>query len=81
MSATRHMASWHTVSALAAWRWTSSERLKNNFLQDNRPFIPRAKIKYVGWLTRNAASKSASSVVIEFTKPEDASKIIDEGLV
>jgi hypothetical protein len=35
----------------------------------------------VGWLTRNAHSKSASSVIIKFTQPEDANKIIDEGLV
>ena len=35
----------------------------------------------MGWLTRNATSKTASSVIIEFTKPEDANKVIDEGLV
>ena len=57
------------------------EEIRDNILQYNRPFIPRAEIKYVGWLTRNATSKSASSVIIEFTKPEDANKIIDEGLV
>jgi hypothetical protein len=57
------------------------EEIRDNILQDNRPFIPRAEIKYVGWLTRNATSKSASSVIIESTKPEDANKIIDEGLV
>jgi hypothetical protein len=57
------------------------EEIRENILQDNRPFIPRAEIKYVGWLTRNAYSKSASSVIIEFTQPEDANKIIDEGLV
>ena len=57
------------------------EEIRDNILQDNRPFIPRAEIKYVGWLTRNAVSKSASSVIIEFTKPEDANKIIDEGMV
>ena len=57
------------------------EGIRENILQDNRPFIPRAEIKYVGWLTRNAYSKSASSVIIEFTQPEDANKIIDEGLV
>jgi hypothetical protein len=57
------------------------EEIVDNILRDNQPFIPRAEIKYVGWLTRNATSKSASSVIIEFTKPEDANKIIDEGLV
>jgi hypothetical protein len=35
----------------------------------------------VGWLTRNAYSKSASLVIIEFTQPEDVNKIIDKGLV
>jgi ribosomal protein L20 len=39
------------------------EGIRDNILQDNRPFVSRAKIKYVGWLTRNAASKSASSVL------------------
>jgi hypothetical protein len=57
------------------------EEIRENILQDNRPSIPRAEIEYVGWLTRNAYSKSASSVIIEFTQPEDANKIIDEGLV
>jgi hypothetical protein len=57
------------------------EEIRENILQDNRPFIPRAEIKYVGWLTRNASSKSASSVIIKFTRPEDANRIIDEGLV
>ena len=57
------------------------EDVRDNILQDNRPFIPKAEIKHIGWLTRTAPSKSASSVVIEFTKAEDANKIIDEGLV
>ena len=48
---------------------------------DNKPFIPQAEIKYVGWLTRSAHTKAASSIVIEFSKPEDANKIIDEGLI
>jgi hypothetical protein len=50
-------------------------------LQGNKPFIPQAEIKHIGWLTRNAPTKAASSITIEFTKPEDANKIIDEGLV
>jgi len=58
------------------------EAIKTELLQDNRPFIPTAEIKYIGWLTRGAATrKSASSVIIEFTRPEDANKIIDEGLI
>lgn len=57
------------------------DEIRDNILQGNRPFISRAEIKYVGWLTGNATSKSASSVIIEFIKPEDASKIIGEGLV
>lgn len=57
------------------------EDVRENILHDNRPFIPNAEIKYIGWLTRTVPTKSASSVVIEFTKAEDANKIIDEGLV
>lgn len=57
------------------------EDVRDNILQDNRPFIPNAEIKYIGWLTRTAPTKSASSVVIEFAKSEDANRIIDEGLV
>lgn len=50
-------------------------------LQDNKPFIPNAEIKYIGWLSKSALTKSASSIIVEFTKPEDANKIIDEGLI
>jgi hypothetical protein len=57
------------------------EDTRDNILQENRPFIPNAGIKYIGWLTRTAATKSASSVIIEFIKPQDANKIIDEGLI
>ena len=57
------------------------EENRAQILQDNKPFIPQAEIKHVGWLTRNAPTKAASSITIEFTKAEDANKIIDEGLV
>ena len=57
------------------------EENKSQILQDNRPFIPRAEIRHIGWLTRDAAAKTASTITIEFTKPEDANKIIDEGLI
>jgi hypothetical protein len=57
------------------------EELREQILLDNKPFIPQAEIRYVGWLTRNAPTKAASSIVIEFSKPEDANKIIDEGLI
>ncbi|KIV98467.1 uncharacterized protein PV09_09720 [Verruconis gallopava] len=49
-------------------------------LSENKPFIPTAEIKYIGWLSRKAQTKRMSTLVIEFTKPEDANKIIDEGL-
>jgi ribosomal protein L20 len=42
------------------------KEIRENILQDNRPFIPRAEIRYIGWLTGNAYSKSASSVIIKF---------------
>ncbi|EXL90244.1 hypothetical protein FOIG_16485 [Fusarium odoratissimum NRRL 54006] len=57
------------------------ELIRDGLLQDNKPFIPTAEIKYIGWLTRSSSSKSASSVVVEFTRPEDANKVIDEGLI
>ncbi|KAH7111337.1 hypothetical protein B0J11DRAFT_498685 [Dendryphion nanum] len=57
------------------------EENRSQMLQDNRPFIPQAEIKYIGWLTRSAPNKSASTIIIEFARPEDANKIIDEGLI
>ena len=55
--------------------------IKAELLHDNRPFIPNADIKYIGWLSRAASTKSASTIIVEFTNPEDANKIIDEGLI
>jgi hypothetical protein len=57
------------------------DEIRTQILQDNRPFIPRAEIRHIGWLTRDAAAKTATTITIEFTKPEDANKIIDEGLI
>jgi hypothetical protein len=57
------------------------EQNKESMLQENRPFIPRADIKFVGWLTRKTPTKSASSIIVDFTQPEDANKIIDEGFI
>ncbi|KJK73496.1 hypothetical protein H634G_11258 [Metarhizium anisopliae BRIP 53293] len=57
------------------------EDIRDDILQENRPFIPNAGIKYIGWLTRTSAAKTASSVIIEFTRSQDANKIIDEGLI
>ena len=56
------------------------ERIKDCIMADNRPFIPKADIRYIGWLTRSAPNKAASSIIIEFSQPDDANKIIDEGL-
>jgi hypothetical protein len=50
-------------------------------LQENERFIPRAVIRHIGWLTRDTSAKMASTITIEFTRPEDANKIIDEGLI
>jgi hypothetical protein len=55
--------------------------IRAQILQDNRPFIPRAEIRHISWLTRDASAKTSSTITIEFTKPEDANKIIDEGLI
>ncbi|CAI6100065.1 unnamed protein product [Clonostachys chloroleuca] len=57
------------------------EHNRDEILQDNKPFIPNTSIKYIGWLTPTSPTKSASSVIIEFTRLEDANKIIDEGLI
>jgi hypothetical protein len=57
------------------------DEIKAQILQDNRPYIPQAEIRHIGWLTRDAAAKTATTITIEFTKLEDANKIIDEGLV
>jgi hypothetical protein len=54
--------------------------ITENILQENGPFLPDADIKYVGWLTRKAPAKAMSSIIVDFSKPEDANKIIDEWL-
>ncbi|CAI6089275.1 unnamed protein product [Clonostachys chloroleuca] len=57
------------------------EHNRDEILQDDKPFILNASIEYIGWLPRTSPTKSASSAIIEFTRPEDANKIIDEGLI
>ncbi|KAH0601131.1 hypothetical protein MHUMG1_00002 [Metarhizium humberi] len=57
------------------------DELRVGILQDDTPFIPNAEIKYIGWLTKSSSSKSASSVIVEFARAEDANRIIDEGLI
>ena len=57
------------------------EDIRDGLLQDNKPFILHAEIKYIGWLTRSSHEKTASSVVIEFSKPQNANKVIDKGLI
>ena len=57
------------------------DEIKAELLHNNRPFIPNADIKYIGWLSRAALTKSASTIIVEFTNPEDANKVIDEGLI
>ena len=50
-------------------------------LADNYTVIPSAKISYIGWLTKEASLKRASSIVVEFTDPETANAIIYAGMV
>jgi hypothetical protein len=57
------------------------EETRDQLVLDNKLFIPQAEIKYIGWLTRNAPTKAFSSITIESSRPEDANKIIDEGLI
>jgi hypothetical protein len=42
--------------------------------------IPNAKVSYVGWLTKEATLKRASSIMVEFTNPEMANAIIYAGM-
>jgi hypothetical protein len=57
------------------------EETRDELLMDNKPFVPNAEIKYIGWLSKAHSQKPATSVIIEFTTPEDANRIIDEGLI
>jgi hypothetical protein len=65
---------------------TSSINIKDQkatiqqMLADNYTVIPHAKISYIGWLTKEATSKRASSIVVEFTEPEMANAIIYAGM-
>ncbi|KAI1359310.1 hypothetical protein F5Y08DRAFT_344830 [Xylaria arbuscula] len=57
------------------------EAIRDEILLDNKPFIPNADIRYIGWLSRKSLTKPVSSIIIEFKNPADANKIIDEGLI
>ena len=50
---------------------TKFEEAKDKLLQDNKPFILLADIKYIGCLLRSALTKSVSSIIVEFIRPED----------
>ena len=50
-------------------------------LADNYTVVPDAEISYVGWLTKEATLKRASSIVVEFEDPEMANAIIYAGMV
>jgi hypothetical protein len=49
-------------------------------LADNHTVIPNGKIAFVAWLTRDATSKRASSIVVEFEEPDTANAIIYAGM-
>ena len=49
-------------------------------LADNHTVIPNAEVSYIGWLTKEAALKRASSIVVEFTDPESTNAIIYAGM-
>jgi hypothetical protein len=46
------------------------DEIRAQILQDNRPLIPRAKIRHVGWLTRDASNGTATTITIELTVEE-----------
>ncbi|KAH6957479.1 hypothetical protein DER45DRAFT_604275 [Fusarium avenaceum] len=39
--------------------------IRTSSMDENRPFIPNAGIKYIGWLTRIVTTKSVSSIINE----------------
>ena len=49
-------------------------------LANNHALIPNAEVSYIGWLTKGAALKRASSIVAEFTDPESANAIVYAGV-
>ena len=65
---------------------TSSINIKDQeatiqqILADNYTVVPNAKVSYIGWLTKEATLKRASSIVVEFTDPEAANAIIYAGM-
>ena len=50
-------------------------------LADNYTVIPSAEISYIGWLTKEATLKHASSIVVELTDPEMPNAIIYAGML
>ncbi|KDN66640.1 hypothetical protein CSUB01_11417 [Colletotrichum sublineola] len=50
--------------------------IRDDLLQDNKAFIPTAEIKYIGWLTRSASKKTASSIVVEFSKAAESTDLL-----
>lgn len=48
---------------------------------ENKPLLPYTEITYVGWLTKASTNKKASSLVVEFRRPEDANAVITGGMV
>ena len=56
------------------------EATAQQILADNYTMIPSAMISYIGWLTKEASLKRASSIVVEFTDPEIANAIIYTGM-
>jgi hypothetical protein len=62
----------HADLAIAQTQHTSNSR------KSETSSIPTVDIKCIGWFTLRVSNKAMSSVVIEFTKPEDANKIVDE---
>lgn len=66
---------------------TNSINIKNQeatiqqVLADNYTVVPNAEISYVGWLTKEATLKHASSIVVEFKDPEKANAVIYAGMV
>jgi len=48
---------------------------------ENAALHPRARLTYVGWLTRTGSKKPASSLVMEFKTKQQANRVIREGII
>ena len=61
---------------------SAEEKLRTirTLLLDHADRLPQAQVNYISWLVKQRVKKDRTSVVVEFTHPEDANTAIDHGL-